>query len=185
MPSKAPHRAQRLLDHLRGRPIVWSDSRYRRKLEAIEAKACELESVSDGELQARAGHLRVQSRDGGLSGPGIVAGFALVREAAHRTIGLRPYRAQLHAGLVLYEGNLAEMQTGEGKTLAAVPPAWLRAPEGRGVHVLTFNDYTSRARRAPPALPDGEPLDAGSHRRLTSETKEKEVSATGSPTFGR
>lgn len=70
--------------------------------------------------------------------------FALVREAARRAIGQRPFDTQVLAGLLLHEGHLIEMQTGEGKTLAAVMPASLLAATGRGVHVLTFNDYLAR-----------------------------------------
>jgi preprotein translocase subunit SecA len=141
MALRSPGPLSRLLDRLRGNPIVWSDVRYRATLDAIEAREDELASCSDDELKRRAEELRA----GDVSAPSsVVGGFALVREAARRTLGLRPFRTQLLAGLVLLEGNLAEMQTGEGKTLAAVAPVFVKSLEGRGAHVLTFNDYLAR-----------------------------------------
>jgi len=89
--------------------------------------------------------LRARDRDSLADGDGFVEEFfALVREAAHRTIGLRPYDEQIAAGLAMWSGSVIEMPTGEGKTLAAVAPAALAALTGRGVHVLTFNDYLAR-----------------------------------------
>ncbi len=74
----------------------------------------------------------------------LVEAFALVREAAWRTVGLRPFDVQVMAGIAMHEGNVVEMNTGEGKTLVAVLPAYLNGLNGRGVHVLTFNDYLAR-----------------------------------------
>ena len=71
----------------------------------------------------------------------VVPAFAVVREAAWRSVGLRPYDVQLMGGIVLHEGKIAEMKTGEGKTLVATMPVYLRALEGKGVHVVTVNDY--------------------------------------------
>ena len=70
--------------------------------------------------------------------------FALVREASWRTLGMRPFDVQVLGGIVLHQGRIAEMKTGEGKTLAATMPAYLNALTGRGVHIVTVNDYLAR-----------------------------------------
>ncbi|HEX6863294.1 MAG TPA: accessory Sec system translocase SecA2, partial [Thermoanaerobaculia bacterium] len=108
-------------------------------LEAINAREAELVRASDGGLGERAARLRLQAGDGLL--PDV---FALVREIARRVLGERPYDVQMLAGIALHQGKLVEMQTGEGKTLAAVAPVALNALAGRGVHVLTYNDYLAR-----------------------------------------
>jgi preprotein translocase subunit SecA len=144
MPSDSPGWLERLLDRLRGRPVVRTLSRYRPTLESINSLENELAILSGEALGERGRRLRAKVRDGALLDSIVVEGFALVREASRRTLGQRPYDVQLLAGLVLYEGDLAEMATGEGKTLAAVAPAWLHALAGRGAHVLTFNDYLAR-----------------------------------------
>jgi preprotein translocase subunit SecA len=105
-------------------------------LEAINAREAELIRASDGELRERAARLREQSE--------LPDVFALVRETARRVLGERPYDVQMLAGIALHEGRLVEMQTGEGKTLAAVAPVALNALSGLGVHVLTYNDYLAR-----------------------------------------
>ena len=76
--------------------------------------------------------------------PALVPAFALVREAGRRTLGLRHFDVQLIGGMVLHEGKIAEMKTGEGKTLVATLPAYLNALAGRGVHIVTVNDYLAR-----------------------------------------
>src|SRR5262249_62143600 len=83
-------------------------------------------------------------RKGGSLAELLVKAFALVREVPRRSVGLRPFDVQVMAGMTMHEGKVAEMQTGEGKTLAAVLPAYLNALLGRGVHILTFNDYLAR-----------------------------------------
>ena len=88
--------------------------------------------------------MRERARGGASSDELLVEVFALAREAAARTLGMRPFDVQVIAGVALSSGKLVEMQTGEGKTLAAVAPACLNAGAGRGVHVLTFNDYLAR-----------------------------------------
>ena len=70
--------------------------------------------------------------------------FALIREVSHRVLNMRPFDVQMIAGIALHHGTLVEMQTGEGKTLAAVAPAFLNAITGKGVHILTFNDYLAK-----------------------------------------
>jgi len=108
-------------------------------LEAINAREADLVRASDQELRDRAASLRDRAPDGLL--PDV---FALVRETARRVLGERPYDVQMLAGISLHQGKLVEMQTGEGKTLAAVAPVALNALAGHGVHVLTYNDYLAR-----------------------------------------
>jgi preprotein translocase subunit SecA len=113
-------------------------------LEAINAREADLARASDPELSHRAGSLRSQAL-GGAPLDGLLPDvFALVREIARRVLGERPYDVQMLAGIALHQGKLVEMQTGEGKTLAAVAPVALNALAGRGVHVLTYNDYLAR-----------------------------------------
>jgi preprotein translocase subunit SecA len=113
-------------------------------LAAINVRESDLIPAGDGELRERAEALRRQALDGALLDDLLPDWFALVRETARRTLGERPYDVQMLAGIGLHQGKLVEMQTGEGKTLAAVAPVSLNALTGRGVHVLTFNDYLAR-----------------------------------------
>ncbi|HEX9942083.1 MAG TPA: accessory Sec system translocase SecA2 [Thermoanaerobaculia bacterium] len=117
---------------------------YLPRLDAINALEPELQQLTDGELSARARALRSRARSGEALDALLPECFALVRETARRALGERPYEVQLLAGVAMHEGKLVEMATGEGKTLAAVAPAALNALTGRGVHVLTYNDYLAR-----------------------------------------
>jgi preprotein translocase subunit SecA len=101
-------------------------------------------ALSDEQLRAKTDEFRRQLSDGTPLDDLLVPAFAVVREAARRAIGLRPYDVQLMGGIVLHEGKIAEMKTGEGKTLVATMPVYLRALEGKGVHVVTVNDYLAR-----------------------------------------
>jgi preprotein translocase subunit SecA len=103
-----------------------------------------LAQATDEELRALARKLRDRALAGAPLDELELEAFALVREAAGRTLGLRPFDVQVLAALALHRRHLVEMQTGEGKTLAAVFPVYLNALTGRGVHVLTFNDYLAR-----------------------------------------
>jgi len=104
-----------------------------------------LQKSSDDALKQASHTLkeRVQ-KEASISSDAIIEGFALACEAARRTVQMDPFNVQITGGLVLHHGNLAEMQTGEGKTLVAVLPAYLNALTGQGVHILTFNDYLAR-----------------------------------------
>lgn len=110
-------------------------------LEQIEDAGRGLAKGSDDELRQRASRLRARARDGLDPDALLVETFALVREASARTIGLRPYDVQIIGAIALHHGNIAEMKTGEGKTLAATLPVALNALGGHGVHVVTVNDY--------------------------------------------
>lgn len=113
-------------------------------LDAVNAREGDLARAGDGELSDRARAVRRRAHDGEASEDLLPECFALAREIARRTLGERPYDEQMLAGIALHHGRLVEMQTGEGKTLAAVAPVALNALTGRGVHVLTFNDYLAR-----------------------------------------
>ncbi len=100
--------------------------------------------MSDAELQAKTGYFKEELARGAGLDDILPEAFAVVREVAHRTLGMRPFDVQIVGGLVLHEGKIAEMKTGEGKTLAATMPVYLNALTGRGVHVVTVNDYLAR-----------------------------------------
>ena len=117
---------------------------YRSRVEAINALEPELEKLSDEELRARTETFRQQYRDGTSLNDLLVPAFATVREAAKRTLGQRHFDVQLIGGMVLHEGNIAEMKTGEGKTLVATLAVYLNAIAGDGVHVVTVNDYLAK-----------------------------------------
>jgi preprotein translocase subunit SecA len=132
------------LGRLQGSPIDLNLLAYDTPLTEINALEAGLTTLSDDDLQERARDLRRRARAGEPLEGLRVALFAVAREAARRTIGLRPFDVQVVAALALDRGRIVEMQTGEGKTLAAVMPAALNALTGDGVHVLTFNDYLAR-----------------------------------------
>jgi preprotein translocase subunit SecA len=114
------------------------------RVEAINALESELEKLSDAELRARTDDFRAQVEKGVSLDELLVPAFATVREAAKRTLGQRHFDVQLVGGMVLHQGKIAEMKTGEGKTLVATLPVYLNALAGRGVHVVTVNDYLAK-----------------------------------------
>ena len=130
------------LAHLQGSPVTFDLRAYDQELAEINRLAKDVEQLSDVEIEARARALRRQA--GGELESIRAELFALARDASRRCLGLRPFDVQMLAALALDRGHIVEMQTGEGKTLAAVMPAALRALAGRGAHVLTFNDYLAR-----------------------------------------
>ena len=115
--------------------------RLRKKIEAINALEAEHQALSDEALRARTEEFRKRLSDGATLDDILPEAFATVREAARRTLGLRPFDVQLMGGMVLHEGMISEMKTGEGKTLVATLPVYLNALSGKGVHVVTVNDY--------------------------------------------
>ncbi|MFM7083692.1 MAG: preprotein translocase subunit SecA [Hyphomicrobium sp.] len=117
---------------------------YRTKVQAINEIESELSALTDDQLRERTAKFRQQIRDGINLEDLLVPSFATVREAAKRTLGQRHFDVQLIGGMVLHEGKISEMKTGEGKTLVATLPVYLNALTGRGVHVVTVNDYLAQ-----------------------------------------
>ncbi|KAL4558933.1 hypothetical protein LXL04_037138 [Taraxacum kok-saghyz] len=118
---------------------------YSATVALINALESELMSLSDSELRDRTTLLKQRARQAPQSLDSILPeAFAIVREASKRVLGLRPFDVQLIGGMVLHKGEIAEMRTGEGKTLVAILPAYLNALSGKGVHVVTVNDYLAR-----------------------------------------
>ncbi|MFP3944029.1 MAG: DEAD/DEAH box helicase, partial [Alphaproteobacteria bacterium] len=117
---------------------------YRGRVEAINGLEAEIEALSDGELKARTDVFKERLAQGDSLDDILVEAFATVREAAKRTLGQRHFDVQLIGGMVLHEGMIAEMKTGEGKTLVATLAVYLNALTGRGVHVVTVNDYLAK-----------------------------------------
>jgi len=117
---------------------------YRPRVEAINALEPEVAKLSDAELKARTQEFCRQLEQGATLDDLLVPAFATVREAAKRTLGQRHFDVQLIGGMVLHEGKIAEMKTGEGKTLVATLAVYLNALAGKGVHVVTVNDYLAQ-----------------------------------------
>jgi len=115
-----------------------------RDVEAINALEPDLEGLSDDELKARTPWLKKRIAEGEALDDVLVDAFATVREASKRTLGQRHFDVQLLGGMVLHRGMISEMKTGEGKTLVATLPVYLNALEGKGVHVVTVNDYLAK-----------------------------------------
>ena len=111
------------------------------KIEALEPK---MQALSDAELRAKTDEFKERYNAGEELDDLLPEAFAAVREAAWRVLGMKPFRVQLIGGIVLHQGRIAEMKTGEGKTLVAVAPAYLNAIAGKGVHIVTVNDYLAR-----------------------------------------
>ncbi|MBI4274847.1 MAG: preprotein translocase subunit SecA [Rhizobiales bacterium] len=117
---------------------------YMPRVDAINALEPELAGLSDDALRARTAAFKKEIEDGQALEDILVPAFATVREAAKRTLGQRHFDVQLIGGMVLHEGRISEMKTGEGKTLVATLPVYLNALAGRGVHVVTVNDYLAK-----------------------------------------
>jgi preprotein translocase subunit SecA len=117
---------------------------YQPRVEAINALEDDVARLTDDELRLRTENFRRQLAEGASLDDILVPAFATVREAAKRTLGQRHFDVQLIGGMVLHEGKIAEMKTGEGKTLVATLPVYLNALAGKGVHVVTVNDYLAQ-----------------------------------------
>ena len=114
-------------------------------IQSINSKEKDLESLSEGEFKEKTFKFKKSAQNGLLNLDDIIPeSFALVREAAKRTLGERHYDVQLAGGLILHQGKIAEMKTGEGKTLVSTLPAYLNSLAGKGVHVVTVNDYLAK-----------------------------------------
>ncbi|MCA1688639.1 MAG: preprotein translocase subunit SecA [Actinobacteria bacterium] len=111
---------------------------------AVSALEPEMEKLSDGALSAKTEEFRERLANGETLDDILPEAFAVVRETSKRTLGMRPFDVQIMGGIALHEGKIAEMKTGEGKTLAATMPVYLNALSGKGVHIVTVNDYLAR-----------------------------------------
>jgi preprotein translocase subunit SecA len=127
-----PSRNQRLLKE------------FEKTVLAINALEPSMQALSDNALQAKTTELRTRVQDGCALDELLIEAFAIVREASQRTLGMRHFDVQLIGGMVLHSGKIAEMRTGEGKTLVATLPAYLNALSGQGVHIVTVNDYLAK-----------------------------------------
>ena len=110
----------------------------------IEAMEEEYKALTDAQLQAKTVEFKERLQNGETLDDILPEAFATVREASDRVLGMRPYPVQLIGGIVLHQGRIAEMKTGEGKTLVATLPAYLNALSGKGVHIVTVNDYLAK-----------------------------------------
>ena len=120
-------------------------AKYQPMVDAVHALESSMAALSDADLRSKTDELRARAVSGNAELDDLLPeAFAVVREASKRVLGLRPFDVQLIGGAVLHSGQVAEMRTGEGKTLVAVLPAYLNALTGKGVHVVTVNDYLAR-----------------------------------------
>ena len=113
-------------------------------VDKITALEPEYKALTDAQLQAKTPEFKERLANGETLDDILPEAFAAVREAADRVLGMRPYPVQLVGGIVLHQGRIAEMKTGEGKTLVATLPAYLNALTGEGVHIVTVNDYLAK-----------------------------------------
>ena len=118
--------------------------KLQKPVDAVMALEDEYRKLTDEQLQAKTAEFRQRLAAGETEDDILPEAFATVREAADRVLGLRPYRVQVLGGIVLHQGRIAEMKTGEGKTLVSTMPAYLNALRGEGVHIVTVNDYLAR-----------------------------------------
>ncbi len=127
--------------------IYDNDRRELKKFEKlatkVESLGDEYEKLSDEQLQAKTPEFRKRLKNGETLDDILPEAFATAREGAKRVLGLYPFRVQIIGGIALHYGNIAEMMTGEGKTLTATLPVYLNALTGKGVHVVTVNEYLS------------------------------------------
>lgn len=113
-------------------------------VDKIEALEPDMEKLTDEELKSKTAEFKKRLKEGETLDDILVEAYAVVREAAKRTLGMRHYRVQLIGGVILHQGRITEMRTGEGKTLVSTLPAYLNALEGEGVHIVTVNDYLAK-----------------------------------------
>jgi len=116
-------------------------NRLQKQVDKIEALEPDMEKLSDSELQQKTEEFRNRLSNGETLDDLLVEAYAVVREASKRVLGMRPFQSQLMGAITLHEGNIAEMKTGEGKTLASTMPAYLNALSEKGVHIITVNEY--------------------------------------------
>src|SRR5215213_148084 len=127
-----------------GDPVERALAKYRETVDVINAHEPAMKKLSDAGLRAKTDEFKQRIADGAKLDDILPEAFAVVREASVRTIGLRHFDVQMIGGIVLHEGRIAEMKTGEGKTLVATLPLYLNALLGKGAHLITPNDYLSK-----------------------------------------
>ena len=115
--------------------------RIKSTVDKIESLRPQMQALSDEELRGKTREYKNRLQEGETLDDLLPEAFATVREAAKRVLGMEHYRVQLIGGIILHQGRIAEMKTGEGKTLVSTLPAYLNALEGKGVHIVTVNDY--------------------------------------------
>ena len=113
-------------------------------VDRIEAMEPEMQALSDEELRGKTREFKDRLAEGETLDDILPEAYAAVREAAYRAIGMKHYRVQIIGGIILHQGRIAEMKTGEGKTLVSTLPAYLNALEGKGVNIVTVNDYLAK-----------------------------------------
>ncbi|MGB3769193.1 MAG: preprotein translocase subunit SecA [Phormidesmis sp.] len=133
-----------MLKKLLGDPNTRKLKRYQPDIKEVNLLEDEMQALSDAELTGKTAEFRQRLEKGEDTDDILTEAFAVVREAAKRVLGMRHYDVQLLGGMVLHDGQIAEMKTGEGKTLVSTLPAYLNAVSGKGVHVVTVNDYLAR-----------------------------------------
>jgi preprotein translocase subunit SecA len=133
-----------MLKNLLGDPNARKLKKYKTDIVEINLLEEEIQALSDEQLTGKTAEFRERLEKGEPLGDLLPEAFAVVREAGKRVLGMRHFDVQLIGGMVLHDGQIAEMKTGEGKTLVATLPAYLNALEGKGVHIVTVNDYLAR-----------------------------------------
>jgi preprotein translocase subunit SecA len=133
-----------LVDKIIGTHSERELKRIRTRVDAIEALRPQMQALTDEELRAKTDEFKKRLADGKTLDDLLPEAYAVVREAAKRVLGMEHFRVQLIGGIILHQGRIAEMKTGEGKTLVATLPSYLDALEGKGVHVVTVNDYLAK-----------------------------------------
>ena len=133
-----------LLNKLFGNYSEREVKRIRPIVDKIDSLGATMEALSDDELRGKTDEFKERVQNGESLDHILPEAFAVVREAASRTLGMKHYREQLIGGIVLHQGRISEMKTGEGKTLVATLPAYLNALSGNGVHIVTVNDYLAK-----------------------------------------
>ena len=113
-------------------------------VDKIESLRPEMQKLSDEELKGKTREFKKRLEEGETLDDLLPEAFAVVREAGKRVLGMEHFRVQLIGGIILHQGRIAEMRTGEGKTLVATLPSYLNALEGKGVHIVTVNDYLAK-----------------------------------------
>lgn len=135
---------RKVLKKIFGSPDIRALRSYEKRVEAVNSFAKAMSKATDKQLQAKTAEFKKRLKAGETLDDLLPEAFALVREVADRQLGLRPFDVQLIGGMALHDGNVAEMKTGEGKTLAATMPVYLNALTGKGTHLVTVNDYLAQ-----------------------------------------